>query len=121
MKGAKGAKMGKHRSHESPRGRYQKVDLTMTPPTARNQLLSNHHGSLSSADSSILYTASSHPTSPLLSQRSPMHQLRARNTGVNRHGVVVALEDDDDLLQVCKKLAGKNHRRAPKINYNKHL
>ena len=59
--------MGKHRNRggEAPRGRYQQVDLSMTPPTARNQLL-NHHGSLSSADSSILYTASSHPTSPLL-------------------------------------------------------
>ena len=96
--------MGKHRSREAPRGRYQQVDLTsmsMTPPTARtlgNQLLS-HHGSLSSADSSTLYNASSHPTSPLLSQRSPMHQLRPRHTGVNRHGVVMPLEDDDDLLQ----------------------
>ena len=97
--------MGKHRSREAPRGRYQQVDLTsmsMTPPTARtlgNQLLS-HHGSLSSADSSTLYNASSHPTSPLLSQRSPMHQLRQpRHTGVNRHGVVMPLEDDDDLLQ----------------------
>ena len=35
-------------------GRYQQVDMTMTPPPA-NRLL-NHHGSLSSADSSILYT-----------------------------------------------------------------
>lgn len=82
----------------SASGRYQQqIDMTMTPPPA-NRLL-NHHGSLSSADSSILYNTS-HPTSPLL-QRSPMHQKhpRPRHTSVNRHGVV-ALEDDDlDLLQ----------------------
>eukprot|EP00093_Oithona_nana_P005175 05175.XXX_4009_3246_1 [CDS] Oithona nana genome sequencing. len=65
--------------------RYQQVEnLTMTPPS--NRLL--HHGSLSSADSSILYN--SHPTSPLL-QRSPLRS-RPRHTSVNRHGVVVALE-----------------------------
>ena len=28
-----------------------------------------------------------------------MHQMRPRNTGVNRHGVVVPLDDDDELLQ----------------------
>ena len=56
-------------------GRYQQVDMTMTPPPA-NRLLNHHGGSLSSADSSILYNTSSHPTSPLLSQRSPMHQKR---------------------------------------------
>ena len=72
--------------------RYQQVkNLTMTPPS--NRLL--HHGSLSSADSSILYN--SHPTSPLL-QRSPLRS-RPRHTSVNRHGVVVALDEDDDLLQ----------------------
>ena len=95
-------------------GRYQQVDMTMTPPPA-NRLLNHHGGSLSSADSSILYNTSSHPTSPLLSQRSPMHQKRhqqplqqpqhPRHTSVNRHGVVVALEDDDlDLLQVSSFL-----------------
>ena len=58
--------------------RYQQVEnLTMTPPS--NRLL--HHGSLSSADSSILYN--SHPTSPLL-QRSPLRS-RPRHTSVNRY------------------------------------
>ena len=108
--------MGKHRSREAPRGRYQQVDLTsMTPPTARtlgSQLLS-HHGSLSSADSSTLYNASSHPTSPLLSQRSPMHQLRQpRHTGVNRHGVVMPLEDDDDQVASFPEGMSQGEHRA---------
>ena len=42
-----------HRAGRGGGGRYQQVDMTMTPPPA-NRLL-NHHGSLSSADSSILY------------------------------------------------------------------
>lgn len=85
---------GQRNGHNSG-GRYQQVDLTMTPPPA-NRLL---HGSLSSADSSILYNNTSHPTSPLL-QRSPMHQKqRPRHTSVNRHGVVALEEDDLDLLQ----------------------
>lgn len=94
--------MGKPRGGNRPeatgghRGRYQQVDMaTLTTP----KRLLNHHGSLSSADSSTLYNNGSHPTSPLLNQRSPMHQLRPRHTGVNRHGIVVALDDDDDLLQ----------------------
>ena len=95
-----------HGGHSGQSGRYQQVDLNMTPPPVPRLL--NHHGSLSSADSSILYNTSSHPTSPLLSQRSPMHQKRsavasARHTSVNRHGVVAleecAGENDFDLLQ----------------------
>ena len=45
-----------------------------------------------------------------------MHQLRPRHTGVNRHGVVVALDDDDDLLQPVYQEPYQNHRATIALN-----